>query len=102
MIRRRLRSADGTRGAEVYLCAGTLSTYRIRVEKYPEHWDHMGDASWWGGRVLWGHDQPTMTAAVEVANRWVIDGALPAVEPATYRCHRNHPHETWCALTEPA
>lgn len=70
----KLRSADGRRGALVYLAAGTTSTWRIRAEKYPEHGD---GGLWFGGRVLWGHDQTSQAAAVEIANRWVEDGELP-------------------------
>lgn len=69
-----LRSPDGLRGAYVYLCAGTTAMWLVRAEKYPEH--HEGGL-WFGGRVLWGHEQETRDAAGAVAERWVDDGVLP-------------------------
>lgn len=75
MTTKNLTSRDRTRSAYVYLVAGTESTYRTRAEKYPENGEPGSD--WFGGRVLWGADQTSMEAAVEVAERWVNDGELP-------------------------
>lgn len=77
----RLRSSDRQRGAEVYLCVGTPRTWRIRVEKYPEHTE--AGTGWFGGRVLWGHDQESKKAALEIAQAWVNKGALPPDAPAS-------------------
>jgi hypothetical protein len=63
------------RRAEVYLVAGTDSTWRIRAELYPGHSEPA--SGWFGGRVLWGHDQPTEAAAREIARRWTQEGVLP-------------------------
>jgi hypothetical protein len=53
------------------LCAGTDSTYRIRVEKYGSPY------GWAGGRVLWDFDQDNEADAVKIAKRWVDEGVLP-------------------------
>ena len=72
----RLASVDGCRQALVYLCAGTESTYRIRLEKYPEY-SSEGSNGWYGGRVLWGHDKDNKEDAVTLASKWVLNGIYP-------------------------
>ena len=73
----KLTNRDHTRGALVYLFAGAhlAGRYMVRAEKYPEHWG--GGTGWYGGRVLWGHDQATKEEALDIARRWVDDGVLP-------------------------
>ncbi len=68
---KRLTSPDNSRSALVYLCAGTTSTYRIRVERYPEI------PGWVGGRVLRYYDQSTPEAALAIARTWTGKGELP-------------------------
>ena len=70
----RMINKQHTRGAEVYLCAGTSSTWRIRAEMYPDD----KEPGWFGGKVLWGHDQDTLEKAEAIARRWTEDGVLPA------------------------
>jgi hypothetical protein len=63
------------RSAVVYEVAGEPGTWRIRAQKQPE------EPGWVGGRVLWGHDQPTEELAWAIANAWINDGQLPADNP---------------------
>lgn len=72
-----IRSADGTRGADIFHVAGGRG-YRIRAHKYPASHDHMlENGLWFGGRILWGLDQDSMESAAAVAAQWVEGGVLP-------------------------
>jgi hypothetical protein len=61
-----------TRGAEIYLCFGTSSTWRIRVQQYPDN-----EPGWFGGKILWGHDQDSQDKAYVIAAQWTERGILP-------------------------
>lgn len=50
--------------------------WRIRAEKFPEH-GAAGSHGWYGGKVLWDHDQAVRENAEAIAKAWVADGALP-------------------------
>jgi hypothetical protein len=77
MTEKTLRSADGTRGADIFQVAGG-DRYQIQAHKYPASHDHMLEGGlWFGGRILWGLDQDSMEAAVAVAAEWVDGGVLP-------------------------
>ena len=70
-IWRRISDVMEERAAEIYEIAGDPGKWRIRIRKYPElH-------GWTGGRILWGHDQPSEKAAARIAARWVTWGKLP-------------------------
>jgi hypothetical protein len=51
------------------------AVWRIRVEKFPEH-VNAGLHGWFGGRVLWDHDQAVRENAETIALAWVADGIL--------------------------
>lgn len=64
-------SEERHRTAAVYEVAGQPGVWRIRVEIWPEPY------GWLGGKVLWGHDQPTEALAIVIAKRWTMLGELP-------------------------
>jgi hypothetical protein len=64
------------RRAHVYRVANSEpEVWRIRAEKFPEHCN--AGTGWFGGRVLWGHDQAVREDAEAIAKVWVADGVLP-------------------------
>jgi hypothetical protein len=63
------------RRAVVYEVVSQPGTFHVRAELYPEHTEP--SSRWFGGRVLWGHDQPTEALAQKLAGRWVKEGLLP-------------------------
>jgi hypothetical protein len=64
------------RRAVAYRVAGSdPEVWRIRAEKFPEHVN--AGSGWFGGRVLWEHDQASREDAEAIALTWVADGILP-------------------------
>lgn len=59
-----------------YTPEGEPAVWRIRAERFPEH-VNAGPHGWFGGRVLWGHDQEAREAAEAIAWVWVAEGILP-------------------------
>jgi hypothetical protein len=64
-----------SRRAHVYEVAGQPGTFRVRAENPTLHSEPT--SMWWGGIVLWGHDQPTLEDAIALAAEWVEEGKLP-------------------------
>jgi hypothetical protein len=69
------RLGRGERRAEIYEVVGSPCTFRIRAERYPGHAEPA--SGWFGGRVLWGHDQDSRAKALEIAREWIDNGTLP-------------------------
>ena len=69
---------DRTRGAVIYEVANVPGVYRIRLHRYPDNGPGV-PYGWFGGKVLWGHDQDSEEAAIVIAKRWTDEGILPDV-----------------------
>jgi hypothetical protein len=62
------------RGAYIYEIVGQPGMWRIRLQLYPEHSQGGG---WYGGRILWGYDQPYQSKAQKIADDWIVFGKMP-------------------------
>lgn len=69
----RVTCAGSSRSAVVYPVAGSSPVmWRVRAEKHPDD-----EPGWSGGKVLWGHDQPTREEAAVIGAAWAERGELP-------------------------
>ncbi len=75
----RITREDHSRSAEVFLVAGTESTYRIRVKRSPEIPD------WVGGKILWGYDKHSQDEALAIARGWVDNAVLPPIHSLDFK-----------------